>query len=270
MAEQVDIGAQTAASEAGRTREHAVTAAFVSIANSLVQGYDIVDLYSGLTRSCVSVLDIGAAGLLLADRSGVLQVVTASSEAAHSLELFMLQSKEGPCLDCFVSGAAVAVDDLAAVAARWPHFVPAALAVGMRSVHALPMRLRGSMLGTLALFGTRSGPLSSDDLMLGQALAHVASVALVADRAAADKNLVNDQLQTALNSRIVLEQAKGIIAQLGGLAMEDAFAILRRYSRDHNRRLSDVAADVVGRVLSARLLIDHCRVKGVGRAEPPG
>lgn len=244
-------------------RERTVTAAFVAIADSLVDGYDIVDLYSGLTADCAHVLDIASAGLLLADPAGVLQVVGASSERARDLELFVLQSQEGPCLDCFRTGAAVSVDDLALATEQWPLFAPAALEAGLVSVHALPMRLEGKVLGTLGLFGGRAGALGQEDLTLGQALAHVASVALVAGRAATDRSIVNEQLQNALNSRVVLEQAKGVLAQLGQLDMEHAFAVLRRYSRDHNRRLTEVAQAVVSRDLLAQLVLDHGRAKGI-------
>lgn len=258
----------SAQTNVGSDRERTVTAAFVSIADSLVEGYDIVDLYSRLTADCARVLDIVAAGLLLADPRGTLQVVGASSERARDLELFVLQSEEGPCLDCYRTGEAVSVGDLNREAGRWPLFVPAALAVGIVSVHALPMRLQGQVLGTLGLFGTCPGALTADDLTLGQALAHVASVALVAGRAATDRTVVNEQLQTALNSRVVLEQAKGVLAQLGDLDMEHAFVALRRYARDHNRRLTDVAQAVVARDLLAQLVLDHGRAKGLLAASP--
>lgn len=265
MAEQTDTTERDVdrAYHASAGRERNLTEAFVSIANSLVQGYDIVDLYSGLTRDCVRLLDISSAGLLLADRAGVLQVVGASSEAAHNLELFVLQSKEGPCLDCFVSDAPVSEGDLRRCASRWPQFVPAALAAGIESVHALPMRLQDTTLGVLGLFGGRAGVLHAEDLMLGQALAHVASIALVAERLSTDKSVINDQLQTALTSRVVLEQAKGILSQLGGIDMEHAFAALRRYSRDHNRRVSDIAEAIVSRALPPSLLIEHGRARGI-------
>lgn len=254
---------QPAAQQVNGTREHSVTAAFVSIANSLVDGYDLVDLYSGLTTDCARLLDVASAGLLLADARGVLHVVAASSEKTRNLELFQLQQEEGPCLDCFRGGLPVAVPDLAAEAARWPQFVEAATAAGFVSVHAMPMRLRDTVLGALGLFGTKRGPLNEDDLGLAQALAHVASVALVAGRAATDKTAINEQLQIALTSRVVLEQAKGLLAQLGNLDMDQSFAVLRRYARDHNQRLSDLAQEVVSRQQPARVLIEHARARGV-------
>lgn len=249
-------------------REHAVTEAFVAIANSLVDGYDVLDLYMGLTADCARLLDIAEAGLLLADPKGVLHVMAASSERAMSLELLQLQRDQGPCLDCFHTGSAVLVPDLAAEEERWPEFVAAARAAGFDSVHALPMRLRDTVLGTLGLFGTRAGRLAADDLALGQALAHVATVALAAERATTDSKALTDQLQSALSSRVTLEQAKGILAQLGDLDMDAAFAALRRYARDHNQRLADLAARVVSRDLPASTVLSHAAAKGAG-ARPP-
>ena len=241
------------------TREAEVARSFVALASSLANGYDVVDLLDELTSDCARLLNVASAGLLLADGRGVLHVMAASSEETRQLEIFQLQRDDGPCLECYSGGAPVAVADLEQVADRWPQFVPAALAAGFASVHALPMRLRDNVLGALGLFGTSVGSLSEDDLALGQALADVASVALVQERAAADQTAVTEQLQTALTGRVVLEQAKGILAQLGGLAMTDAFAMLRTYSRDHNLRLTRVAEAIVGRSLPGSEVLDHCR-----------
>lgn len=243
-------------------REAAVSRAFVQVANSMVDGVDVVDLLGGLTSDCARLLDIDSAGLLLADRRSVLHVVAASSEATRSLELFQVQREQGPCLDCFRSGTAVSVPDLSREAKRWPSFVGAAEEAGFASLHALPMRLRDNVLGALGLFGTTTGALNNDDLDLGQALAHVASVALVADRASTDRTVVAEQLQSALTSRVAVEQAKGLLAQLGSLEMDHAFAALRRYSRDHNERLGDVASRVVSRELGGQAVIDHALSKG--------
>jgi transcriptional regulator with GAF, ATPase, and Fis domain len=242
-------------------REHTLTQAFVSIANSLVDGVDVVELLSGLTTDCARLLDVASAGLLLADGHGVLHVLAASSERTRDLEMFQLQRDQGPCLDCYGTGVPVKVDDLSAQAERWPQFVPAALDAGFASVHAVPLRLRDTVLGALNLFGTEVGPLRPDDLDLAQALAHVASIALVADRAASDKETINQQLQTALTSRITIEQAKGILSQHGNLDMEQSFAALRGYARKHNQRLSDVAKHVVTRELPSAQLLEHARTK---------
>lgn len=248
-------------------REAAVSQAFMNLADSMVSGVDVVDLLGGLATDCARLLDITSAGLLLADRHAVLHVVAASDEATRTLEVFQLQRDQGPCLDCFRSGSAVGVADLAEEAERWPDFVPAALEAGFASVHAVPLRLAKNVLGALGLFGTSPGRLNDDDLRLGQALAHVASVALVADRATTDRTLLAEQLQNALNSRVLIEQAKGLLAQLGGLDMDQAFAALRRYSQDHNERLSSVAGRVTSRELPAQDLLDHAATTGaLGRS----
>jgi transcriptional regulator with GAF, ATPase, and Fis domain len=245
-----------------RDRERDVSRAFVALSSSLVDGGDIVDLLTELTSDCARLLDIASAGLLLADRRGVLHVVAASSERTRNLELFQLQRNEGPCRDCFHAGAAVSAADLSKETARWPQFAAAAEAAGFASVHALPMRLHDTVLGALGLFGTSVGAPTDDDLDLAQALAHVASVALVADRIASDRSVVNEQLQSALSSRVRIEQAKGLLAQLGQIEMHEAFAVLRRYARDNNQRLSDVAGQLVGRELDGRALLDHAIAAG--------
>jgi transcriptional regulator with GAF, ATPase, and Fis domain len=244
-------------------RERAVTDAFVALATSLADGHDVVDLLSGLAEDTTRLLPVASTGMLLADQRGVLHVVAASSEATRSLEVFQLQRDQGPCLDCYRTGAPVSVSDLSEQAARWPLFVGAAVAAGFSSVHALPMRLRDTVLGTVGLCGFHPGSLDVDDLRLGQALAYVASVALVQEKAAADKAIINAQLQTALESRVVLEQAKGVLSQRGGLEMDQAFAVLRRYARDHNLRLTDVARAVAARDLPAYRLLEHA----AGRTE---
>lgn len=246
------------------SRERSVVAAFVSIANTLsAGGYDTVDLYASLTEDCARLLDVASAGLLLADPNGKLHLAAASSERTEDVEHFQLQREEGPCVDCYHQGAPVLVADLRLERTRWPQFVSAAEAAGFLSVHALPMRLRGTVLGALGLFGTHAGALVEEDLHLGQALADVASLALVVNRASADQAVINRQLQEALTSRVVLEQAKGVLAQNGGLDMDQAFAVLRCYARDHGLRLADVAVRTVGRELSGGALLEHARSRGV-------
>ena len=241
------------------SREHEIVRSFVDLSNELVDDYDVVEMLSLLTSHCASLLDISSAGLLLADGRDVLHLMASSSERTHHLELFQIQRDEGPCLDCYREQQPIRVTDLEAEQARWPHFCEAALAVGFRSVHALPMRLKGNVLGTLGLFGEQTGSLEDDDLALAQALVHVASVAIINERAANDRATINSQLQHALTSRIAVEQAKGVLAHAGGLDMASAFAVLRRYARDHGRKLSEVAAAVAGRELPHEALIQHAR-----------
>lgn len=241
------------------SREQEIIRAFVEMSNELVDDYDVVEVLTRLTGHCAHLLDVSSAGLLLADGQGVLHLAASSSERLHHLEIFQLQRDEGPCLDCYRDGQPVLVPDLTEDEHRWPQFSQAAGEAGFRSVHALPMRLTGNVLGALGLFGDAPGTLNADDLALAQAMLHVASVAIANDRSASDRATINSQLQRALTSRIVVEQAKGAIAYAGGLGMEDAFAALRRYARDHGTKLSVVASQVVDRELKHDVLIQHAR-----------
>jgi len=244
-----------------RDRERSITTALVSLTSHLVGQLDVVDLLTELTADCERLLDVASAGLLLADGRGVLHVLAASSERTRSLELLQLQRDEGPCLDSYHGHAPVLVPDLRRERERWPHFVDAATEAGFVSVHALPMRLRDRPLGTLGLFGTEVGSLNADDLSLAQAMADVASIALIANQAADDQAVLTKTLQGALSSRVVIEQAKGLLAQLGGLEMPEAFAVLRRYARDHNRRFHDVADHLVSRQLDAASVLTDARAR---------
>jgi GAF domain-containing protein len=244
-----------------RDRERDVTAAFVALSSSLAVGYDVVDLLDELVGHCVRLIHVDSAGLLLADGLGVLHVMAASSEVTRLLEVFQLQRAEGPCRDCFHTGQPVSVPDLEVAAGQWPAFVPAARAAGFASIHAVPMRLRDNMLGAMGLFGTAVGGLSEDDLSLAQALADVASVAIVQDKVVNERGAVVEQLQAALNSRVVLEQAKGILAHVGNLDMGQAFLVLRQYARNHNERLTEVANAVVTRSVPIRQLLDEAQLK---------
>ncbi|HEX3829327.1 MAG TPA: GAF and ANTAR domain-containing protein [Sporichthyaceae bacterium] len=246
-------------------REGAVIAAFVSIAEALAEDYDIVDLYTGLTATCVQLLDVDWAGLLLVDSTGVLRVAATSSEHARNLELVQLQCEQGPCVDCFEKGEVVSVPDLGPESGRWPRFAPAAVAAGFASVHAVPMKLHSTVLGALGMFRARTGELAAGDLLLARSLANVACVALVAARAAADGKALNAQLQHALDSRIIVEQAKGFLAQYGGLDVDQSFALLRKYSRDRNLRLTDVALHLLDRQLLADVVLSYVPEKGLGR-----
>lgn len=236
-------------------REASATAAFVAIANTLVEGFDTVDLFTGLAADCVRLLDVASAGLLLADTRGVLHLMAASSERTYDLEMFQLQREEGPCLDCYRDGVAVLVPDLALEAERWPQFVSAATAAGFASLHAVPMRLPKTVLGALGLFGTTPGPLPEADLALAQGLAHVASIALVVERAAADQAVVNTQLHTALQNRVVIEQAKGFLAQFAEVTTDQAFAALRALARSRSQKVSLLAQQVIDRELDAATVL---------------
>jgi GAF domain-containing protein len=222
----------------------ALAEAFVGLADTLVADYDVIDLLHRLTSGSVELLPVDAAGLMLSDQRGELQVVSSSTEQAHLVELVQLQADEGPCLDCFRTSRQIAVADLTG-GVRWPRFAPQALAAGYRAVHALPLRLRSETIGVLNLFRGEPGTLVPDDLRIGQALADVATIGILQQRAIRHQEILAEQLQAALNSRVVIEQAKGVLAERRGLDMAAAFELLRSHARSTNRRLGELARDVV-------------------------
>ena len=235
-------------------REVKLARTLVDLADTLVADFDVVELLTLLADRCVDVLEVGAAGLMVAAPNGDLRVMASSSETVRLLELFELQSEEGPCLDCYRTGHAVVNQDLATVDGRWPRFVAEALAAGFHSVHALPMRLRGTVIGALNLFHIDPGEMRRADVDAAQALADVATIAILQHRATVEAQVLNEQLNQALNSRIVIEQAKGMVAERKAVDMEEAFVTLRSYARNHNLRLADVARDVIAGTLTAAAL----------------
>jgi GAF domain-containing protein len=226
--------------------------AFVELADTLVEEFDVVDLLARLGERCVELFGAAAAGLLLADGQGALRLMAATSEAMETVEVFQLQNAEGPCLDCYRSAEPVEVEDLARAGERWPLFAPVAREAGFRSAHAFPLRLRGRVLGALNLFRAAPGRFEPSDVVFAQALADVATIAIIQHRAAHDAQTLSEQLHLALNSRILIEQAKGVIAEQSGLDMDQAFAHLRRYARRHQRLLGEVAQDVIDKRIGAR------------------
>lgn len=238
-------------------REQLLTRAFVELADTLVADYDVADLLHRLAEHCVALLDAAAAGLMLSDQRGNLQVLASSTERTRLLELFQLQANEGPCLDSYRTGQPVLAPDLPATASRWPAFAAHAAAEGFNSVHAVPLRLRDQTIGAMNLFGTTPHELPPADLRVAQALAHVATIGILQERAIHHSNVLTEQLQTALNSRITIEQAKGVLGQAAGLDMGQAFTALRDYSRATHTRLSDTAAALVGGTLDPEELLAH-------------
>jgi transcriptional regulator with GAF, ATPase, and Fis domain len=225
-------------------RETQVLAAVVTLVDSLLRDFDVVELLTELTEHCAQLLDVSSAGLLLADPHGHLHLMAATSEKTQDLELFQLQADEGPCLDCFATGEGTSVADIRSATRRWPRFVPAAVESGFASVHAVPMRAAGSALGVLGLFGNRVGALSDADLLVAQTLAHVASVAIVQEHSPTPSSVL-PHLRNALVSKVLVEQAKGYLSESLGVSVEDAFALLRRYARSHGGHLSEDARRLI-------------------------
>jgi transcriptional regulator with GAF, ATPase, and Fis domain len=218
---------------------------FIDLADTMVADFDVIDFLHMLADRSTRLLSVAAAGVLLADPRGQLRVAAASSEAAGLIELFQIQNDQGPCLDCFRTGQPVTATDLTEPEQRWPRFAAAATQAGFGAVHALPMRLRDQVIGALNLFSAQANPLGQDDLRTGQALADVATIGLLQERNVRRAETLAEQLQAALNSRVVIEQAKGRLAGRLGLDMDQAFALLRGHARNTNRRLTDVARQVI-------------------------
>ena len=223
------------------TREADVVRSLVEMADTLVDDYDVVDLLTGLADRCVDLLGVSAAGVMLASPAGGLGLVASSSEAMRLLELFELQAQQGPCLDAFRTGQRVAHENLQAGGGRWPSFSAAAVGAGFRSAVALPLRLREVTLGALNLLSVTQDPMDEADVVVARAFADLAALSIVQHRAAAEAQRLNEQLSAALTSRVVIEQAKGVISERTGVDVAEAFSRLRAYARNHNLRLTDVA-----------------------------
>lgn len=238
-------------------RERRLVETFVELADTLVEDFDLVEFLSGLAERVVQLGLASEAGILLADEAGDLQFMAASDERTHVLELYQVQNREGPCQDCFATGGPVEEADLEQARERWPLFAPTALATGFRSVQAVPLRLRGTVLGALNIFLAEPGGMGDEGRAVVQAMADVVTIGLLQQREVHRGHLVEGQLQHALHSRISIEQAKGVVSEQADLAMEAAFELLRQHSRDNNRKLGDVARAVVDGTITASDLVRH-------------
>jgi GAF domain-containing protein len=226
-------------------REGLISHTFLQLADTLVDDFDIIDLLTILVDRCLELVDADAAGILLVDADGNLRVMAASSEQARLLELFQLQNEEGPCLEAYTSGQAVVTTELREAFEQWPRFVPYAVGARFESAYALPLRLRGTVIGALNLFRSTTGPMPDADVQLAQALADIASIAILQAKAVQDAQQRDDQLQHALDSRVVIEQAKGVLAERDHIDMDTAFKRIRTHARHTNTQLTTVAARII-------------------------
>ncbi len=240
----------------GPSRESRLNAAFVMLADTLIADYDVVDLLHSLVTECTAIVDVRAGGLMLADGAGRLQLIASTSESANLVEVMQLAAGAGPCVECFHTGTVVSVPDIVATGEQWPAFRDAALQEGFLAVHAVPLRLRGDTIGTMNLFGSTTGVLSSRDASAAQALADVATIGILQERVASQAHVVTEQLQRALDSRVVIEQAKGAVSQANGTNMDESFALLRRYARDHNVTLRSLSEGIVDRAIDIRTIVE--------------
>jgi GAF domain-containing protein len=231
------------------TREADIVQSLVAMADTLVDDYDVVDLLTGVTDRCVDLLGISAAGVMLASPQGSLGLVASSSEAMRLLELFELQAQEGPCLDAYRSGERVGHQPLAPGSGKWPVFSAAARSVGFRSALALPLRIRDKTVGALNMLSVGQAPMDEANMIVARAFADLAALSITQHRASAEAQRLNEQLSAALSSRVVIEQAKGVISERAGVDLAEAFTRLRAYARDKNFRLTDVAQSAINGTL---------------------
>jgi GAF domain-containing protein len=237
-------------------REQRIVETFVEFADTLVADFDVVEFLHRVAERCVELLDCVEAGLLIADPAGALRVMASSSERTDALELLQAQNAEGPCFECYQHGAVVLSEDLSADAGRWPLFAPEAVRAGFASVHAVPMRAHGKAIGALNLFRSNPGRLAQPDVPVSQGMADVAAIGLLNERQSRETHDTVSQLQRALQSRVVIEQAKGLLAERLDLSMDEAFARLRGYARAHSHRLSEVADELIDGRLNDDALIE--------------
>jgi GAF domain-containing protein len=236
------------------SREVRIGQVFVQLADTMVSDFDVAELMLQLADACLELLQVDAAGLMLVDAGGELRLVASAPDMMRDLEIFELQSDEGPSLDTVRTGKAVINIDVRQAKERWPRFTAEALTAGIRSTHALPLRLRGELIGAVNLFSRAEQRLSDGDVALGQALADVATIALLQQRASRDHSILAEQLQVALNTRILIEQAKGILAERSGLHPAETFHHLRAYARESGEPLRSVAWQVIDGRLASELI----------------
>ena len=228
---------------------------FVKLADALVSDFDVVEMLDRLVRSCVDLLDVDAAGILLLNQDQTLEVAASTNGAARYMEIFQVQCQSGPCVEVVRTGRPIVVTERAEIERRWPVFGRAVARVGYSAVHALPMRVRDETIGALNLFSTTAPGLDELDTEVTQGLADAATIGIMQQRSITRATLLADQLQLALNTRTSVEQAKGIVAEYGGVDVSTAFDAIRKFARSHRANLSSVAEQIVARTIDPRNVI---------------
>jgi GAF domain-containing protein len=237
--------------------EREVLRALVEVADTFVDDYDVVDFLHGLAERCVALLDVDEAGVMLIDTDRTLRYVASSSEQMRLVELLELQHEEGPCLDAWRRGRVTVSTGAAEADQRWPIFGTHARDAGLESLAGIPMRLRDNQIGALNLFSHQPGGLGEDDRHIAQAMADIATIGILHERAIRDGQVVTTQLQTALESRIAIEQAKGILAEHMTISVDEAFTLLRNYSRTNNSKLTETARHIVSGALAPAAIVKN-------------
>jgi GAF domain-containing protein len=233
-----------------RTRERQLVDTFVTLTDSLVSDYDVVELLQSLVDNAAQLFDAQAAGILLANPQRELEVVASTSERSSFIGLLQLEAGEGPCVEAFFTGETVSVENTEEMQRRWPHFAAISQQLGYASVHSIPLRLRDTTLGSMNLFRDTTGELNATDAVAARALTDVATISILQQRTAEHAVLVQTQLQHALNSRVAIEQAKGFLAHTHQVDLDTAFTMLRSYARSNGTRIAETARHVVDRVIT--------------------
>lgn len=237
-------------------KPHDLYGTMVYLADTLVAGFDVLDLADRLVLAATELIGADAAGLMLDDQRGRLRVLLASSEETHLLELLELQTSEGPCLESIRTGQAVAVPSLAEREDEWPQFVAMAREQGITGAYAFPMTLRDTVIGAMNLFCVADRVLSPEEQQLGRVLTSLTTIGIINHRTLREREVLAEQLQGALNSRVVIEQAKGVIAERATVGIGEAFEMLRAAARSTRRPLVDVAREVASGELSPVILAE--------------
>ena len=247
------------------TREEWLASTFVELADTLVADFDVVDFLTMLVARCAVLLDGSEVGLAIANRQGSLRVLASSSERMRILELVEVQNEEGPCRDCYRTGEQILNQNVDTADSVWPSFVPMARDAGFQMLHAVPMRLRGQSIGAINIFDPSARRLAAHEVNMTQAFADVATIGILQERGTKDQALLSTQLGRALETRVAIEQAKGVLAERLKVSMDESFSLLRGYARANNLRLADVALAVTGGELPASALIRHQGASTGGR-----
>jgi hypothetical protein len=235
-------------------REDRLVEALVTLADTLVDHYDIIDFLQTLAERCVDLVDVSAAGIMLADPQRELRHAACSNEQMRLVELFELQVEEGPCFDAYRTQAPVICGSPDEAAERWPEFARNANESGFAAFSAVPMRLRTDAVGALNLFSTDARALCDSDIKVVQAMADIATIGILQERSIRDAHAFSTQLEVALDSRVVIEQAKGIVAERSHISVDQAFEQIRRFARAHNRLLSETARQIIDGALEVEEL----------------
>jgi GAF domain-containing protein len=228
-------------------QERTMLEAFVTLADSLVGDYEVNEFLRMLMERCAEVFEVTTAGVMLESADGHLRIAAALSAEMEELEQAEVDNEDGPCHEAYRTGEPVVADDLdtSDVADRWPRVVDRMREMGLKAVYAFPLRLRDDRIGALNLYRAAPGAFRDEDVRLAQAMADVATIGILQVRKLESAEQRAGQLQHALDSRVVIEQAKGIVSARRDVSVDEAFHAIRRHARSHGRNIHEVARSII-------------------------